>query len=291
MKRILKFISSAGLMLALLIHPARGETSDTTQEPKTVVLVAGTPSHGPGDHEFNAGILLLKKCLDAVPQVEAIIHLNGWPKDARAFDSADAIVLFMDGGGRHPMIQGDRLEQFEALMGKGVGLACIHYAVEVPKDKGGPELLRWIGGYYETGYSINPHWDADLKIARDHSIVRGVEPFKIRDEWYYNMRFPTGSDRVTPILRATPPDDTRRTPAAEQFPGREEILAWTIEREDGGRGFGFTGGHFHRNWGDDNFRKLILNAIFWIAKVDVPEGGVASTVTPEDLTKNLDPKE
>lgn len=31
---------------------------------KKVVMVAGTPSHGPGEHEFNAGTLLLKKCLD-----------------------------------------------------------------------------------------------------------------------------------------------------------------------------------------------------------------------------------
>ena len=27
--------------------------------------------------------------------------------------------------------------------------------------------------------------------------------------------------------------------------GREETLLWTLERKDGGRGFGFTGGHYH----------------------------------------------
>ncbi len=50
-------------------------------------------------------------------------------------------------------------------MKKGVGLCCVHYAVEIPKDKGGPELLKWIGGYYETGYSINPHWVAKFESA------------------------------------------------------------------------------------------------------------------------------
>ena len=30
---------------------------------KRIVLVAGTPSHAPGDHEFNAGVLILKNCL------------------------------------------------------------------------------------------------------------------------------------------------------------------------------------------------------------------------------------
>jgi hypothetical protein len=65
---------------------------------------------------------------------------------------------------------------------------------------------------------------------------------------------------------------------------------WVFERPDGGRGFGFTGGHFHKNWGHDDFRKVVLNAIVWMAKVDVPPDGVQSSVTPEDLKKNLDPK-
>ncbi|HEV7225050.1 MAG TPA: hypothetical protein VGN42_20260, partial [Pirellulales bacterium] len=89
---------------------------------------------------------------------------------------------------------------------------------------------------------------------------------------------------------ATPPDESRRTEAANLFKGRPEIVAWTTERPDGGRGFGFTGGHFHRNWGNDDFRKLVLNALFWTAKVEVPSQGVASSVMPEELAKNLDPK-
>jgi hypothetical protein len=65
---------------------------------------------------------------------------------------------------------------------------------------------------------------------------------------------------------------------------------WLAERSDGGRGFGFTGGHFHLNWKNDDQRKVVLNAILWIAQVEIPAGGVASTVTDEDLQANLDPK-
>src|SRR5690606_29340626 len=126
------------------------------------------------------------------------VYGNGWPNDPTAFDNADAIVLYMDGGANHPLIQGDRLTQVGELMDKGVGLACLHYAVEVPKGRGGAELLRWIGGYYETGYSINPHWDATFASLPDHPVTRGVEPFKIRDEWYYNIRLREGA--ITPIL-------------------------------------------------------------------------------------------
>ena len=71
--------------------------------------------------------------------------------------------------------------------------------------------------------------------------------------------------------------------------GEIQHTAWAYERADGGRGFGFTGGHFHRNWADDNFRKLVLNAICWASQIEVPEGGVPSqTPTPEELDANQD---
>ena len=33
-----------------------------------------------------------------------------------------------------------------------------------------------------------------------------------------------------------------------------------------------------------------LNALLWVAKAEIPAGGVASTVTKADLDANLDPK-
>ena len=70
-----------------------------------------------------------------------------------------------------------------------------------------------------------------------------------------------------------------------------QIVAWAYERPDGGRGFGLTGAHYHKNYGDDNFRKIVLNGILWIAKVEVPANGVESKVSEEDLKANLDNKE
>ena len=65
-------------------------------------------------------------------------------------------------------------------------------------------------------------------------------------------------------------------------------MAWACERHDGGRGFGFTGGHVHWNWGHDDFRKLVLNAIVWTA-LDVPPDGVPSkTPTLDELMANQD---
>jgi hypothetical protein len=271
------------------------------KERKKIVMVAGRQSHGPGDHEFNAGSLLLKKCLDEnVPYVVTQVYRSGWPKDPTAFDNADTIMLYMDGGGGHPLIQSrERLAEIDVRMKQGVGMICAHYAVEVPKEKGGPDLLEWIGGYFEMHWSVNPHWMMrDTKLAEGHPITRGVQPFEINDEWYYHMRFRENMEGVTPILSAIPPDSTRErpdgphsgNPTVRARKGEREILAWAVERRDGGRGFGYTGGHFHRNWGDDNNRKLFLNAILWTAKAEVPEGGVESKVTADDLAANLDPK-
>jgi hypothetical protein len=72
--------------------------------------------------------------------------------------------------------------------------------------------------------------------------------------------------------------------------GKVETMMWAYERPNGGRGFGFTGGHTHANWGDPNQRKIVLNALLWIAKVDVPARGVEDRITPDDLTRNLDDK-
>lgn len=271
---------------------------DAIGKDKKIVLISGAQSHGSGQHEFRAGNLLLKQCLDQVQGIEAVVVFGGWPEDVSVLDDAAAVFIFSDGGTRHPVIAPEKLRILGRMMDKGVGLGCAHYAVEMPKDKGGAEYLEWIGGYFETYWSVNPHWDADFKSLPSHPVTRGVKPFKLRDEWYYHMRFPDSMKGVTPILTAVPPDRTRGkegqndphggNPTVFARKGMPEHVMWTTERPDGGRGFGITGGHFHKNWGDENFRKIVLNALLWSAKVEVPLGGVRSTVTADDLKKNLD---
>ena len=268
---------------------------------KKLVLLAGRASHGRGAHEFRAGCLLFKNCLDAAlrDQLVTAVYANGWPDDPTAFANADGILMFADGGRGHPVVQRNRLAQIDTLARRGVGIACLHYGVEVPKEKGGPEFLNWIGGYFETNWSVNPTWMlAATELAAEHPICRSVEPFAINDEWYYHMRFREPADRVTPILTAIPPDSTRErrdgphsnNPTVRANKGGREVLAWAYERPDGGRGFGCTGGHFHKNWANDQFRKLMLNALVWTTGLEVPAAGVPSTVSQEELAANLDPQ-
>ncbi len=258
---------------------------------KRILVVAGRASHSPGEHEFFAGCAILCDLLRQNPNVFPIMARDGWPKNEKLFETADCIVLYMDGRGGHPAVQGRRLEFLQKQIDRGAGWVNLHYAVDyLPKH--GQQVLGWMGGYYEPDYSINPHWDAEIRSLPKHPITRGVRPFTLRDEWYYGMRFVDDMKGVIPILQAIPPDATRRTAYTKSRLGQIETLAWAYERDDKaqGRGFGFTGGHFHRNWADENFRRIVVNAILWCAKEDVPETGAKVDFNPADLNKNLDRK-
>jgi hypothetical protein len=286
-----------GILLSLFVAGVLGARGAD----KKIVLLAGGASHGPGDHEHRAGCLLLKSCLDAVPGLKSEVHVNGWPAEPQAaFAGADAVVIYSDGGGGHPFLKGNRLETLGALMQKGAGLAVLHYAVEPTQARGQQEFLDWIGGAFEQHWSVNPTWEAVFETLPVHPVTRGVTPFKLRDEWYFHMRFRDGMRGVTPILSAVPPLTTLNrpdgphsgNPAAREAVkrGEPQHLAWACERPDGGRGFGFTGGHYHANWAEPNFRKVVLNAIVWVAGADVPPNGVACSLGPAELKQNLDDK-
>lgn len=278
---------------------------------KRIVLIAGRPSHPPGMHEFRAGCLLLQKALASVPGVTVQVYDMGWPAkevdgkrvdDHTPLETADAVLIFADGGKGHPALQGDRTTILDALAARGAGLGFAHYGVEVPAGPAGETMQRWIGGYYETYYSVNPMWKPSFDKFPQHPITRGVKPFATHDEWYFSMRWtqdPSAKSKLTPLLVASPGDEVRKGPyVSPRGPydhiiaasGNPETMMWVFERPDGGRGLGFTGGHTHTNWGDPNQRRIMLNGLLWLAKVDVPAGGVQDTITEADLAMNLDEK-
>jgi len=166
----------------------------------------------------------------------------------------------------------------------------------------GEHYTKWLGGYFETFWSVNPWWTPEFKELPKHEVTRGVKPFAVNDEWYYHMRFVEGMKGVTPILEALPPLNTiqgegkksseRGGNAAvyeEVSAGKKQVMAWAYERPDGGRGFGFTGLHKHANLADDGFRTLLLNAVAWVSKLEVPEKGVPSkTLSRDDLEMLID---
>jgi len=261
---------------------------DTTDPALTkIVIIAGSKSHGPGDHEYFAGCAILMDMLKQTPGVFPVMARDGWPKNEAILKGAKSIVLYMDGRGGHPVNK--KLNVLKPLMDQGVGWVNLHYAVDYTKETGAT-VIDWMGGFYDAEISINPHWMANFSTLPDHPISRGVKPFEIKDEWYFNMHWRADPAGLTNILTATPPDEVRGTPDAKSHPGRPEVTAWAYERPNKGRGFGFTGGHTHKNWANDDFRRLVVNAILWSAKVDVPKDGAPCVLAPGAIDLHLDDK-
>ena len=296
-------VAITALLLVFPALPVRAADDDqAATERKKIVFLAGRASHGFGAHDHLAGChLLANKLKEAKPAYETVVVKDGWPTDEKVLDGADAIVIYCDGGKNHPVLP--HVDVLDKLSSKGTGIGCIHYAVEVPAETGGPHWLKWIGGYFEINWSVNPHWEARFESLPSHPVASGVKPFAANDEWYYNMRFRDGMKGVTPILTAVPPDSTRQgrddahggNPTVRAAVGRsqKEHVLWVSENTDknGSRGFGTTGGHVHWNWAQDDWRKTVLNSIVWIAKGEVPKDGVESkTPTVDEMLANHDEK-
>jgi len=284
-------IMLAGLMLATGAGAAEGGKKDADGR-KVIALIAGPDSHGYGMHEHYAGMKLAGGLLNEnVPGVKAEVFKE-WPVASNALEHVAAIIVFADGGGGNILLA--HMKELEPLMKRGVGLGVIHWALEAPKGEEGDRMLDWIGGYFECNWSVNPFWTARFETLPEHPVTRGVRPFSIHDEWYYHIRFPEKMDGVTPILTDVPPDEAHDggdspyggNATVRARKGMPEHVMWVCQRPGGGRGFGFTGVHAHGNWAQDDFRKLLLNAMVWIAGAEVPENGVKSqTPTLAELEK------
>lgn len=292
----------AVLLLAL---PSRGNAAEKNifdydgqqqagDDVTKIVFIADAGTHGgPGNHEFMAGSILMARVLNAnYPNAWAVVRSSkNWPTD---LSHADAVIVALNHGGR----AAEDAQIFEAVR-KGAGFMAIHFGVEVSKGKQGDNYADWMGGYFETFWSVNPWWQPKFEKFPDHPIARGVKPFSVRDEWYYHMRFVDDMKGVTPILSDVPPKETTSDKPSDRggnpevfkevSAGQPQHMAWAYDRPDGGRGFGFTGLHDHFNLASDSFRTVLLNAAAWVSKLEVPADGVPSkTPTKDELTALID---
>lgn len=272
----------AGILILFFVC-AFGQIS--AQEKKNIIFITAPNQHAKGEHEYKAGChLLAKRISENIPGVFTRVYDNGWPSDSSVFDNAASIVLYCNGGERHLLLS--HLEEMNRLMNKGVGLVALHNAVEATKGKVETYLLRWLGGYFETWYSVNPRWKAFITHFPVHEITNGVKPFALKDEWYYHLRFTNSQQNITGIVQTVPPISSLQE-GDSPYKGNDMVrkaivnkeqqtLMWTYERADSGRSVGFTGGHFYINWRNNDFRKLVLNAIAWSAKIKIPAEGIYS---------------
>ena len=290
------------LFFAFFLPGAPLAGADESSGTRKVVLIAGKKSHGPEGnriHDYPWSVRLLKVMLDNSnirDRLAVEFHLDGWPEDQRTLEDADTIMIISDGRDgdlyeEAPHLKSQARVNFMALqMKRGCGFMTFHFSTFAP-DRYAAQMLDWNGGYFDWETDGKRKWysairtiEADVEPgspgrgesgqgAAGHPVLRGVKPFRMKEEFYYNIRFRPGDETLEPIW------------VVPALPGRKpdgRIVAWARQRPGGGRGFGTTAGHFYDNWKHDSFRKMILNAIAWTARIDVPGGGVESRFFTRD---------
>jgi type 1 glutamine amidotransferase len=250
----------------------------------TIHIIVGPSNHPPGTHEVAAGARLLKHCLDQVApahELSTVIH-EKWPDDPEVLVGARALVFC---GDQFPPVRfkgSDRImEQLSQLADNGSSFVAIHYAIGVNRPFADSAPVRSMldqlfGGFanfipLEEGGSVPRILQATILPKKsNHPVVRGVKPFSLHDEPYYKNRFPKHSPDTTftPLATAMIPPEAPK----------EEVVAWSLERANGGRGMAIVMPHFYRNWQNADLRKLVLNGIVWSAGFDIPETGIPSTI-------------
>ncbi|MFC4995095.1 PVC-type heme-binding CxxCH protein [Rubritalea tangerina] len=291
--RIQKLVRRSSVALAVTVAVG---SSMAQAETKKILFLAGKKSHANGEHEFQAGCNLLAEALNKSGlDIEAKVYHPGFPKDESIFKGVDACIVYADAGGRF----GEGYKVLDKYVKGGMGIMFMHYGVHPKKQVGEKFYLPWIGGYMDDKESVNPHWIADLTPNKKHPVSYGLpDKFPAFDEFYYNMIFADGKDCSCcggAVTGVPSPDRMIRyinmwNENGEKGFGKPQKLMWYKDTPigEGGRGIGFTGGHYHRNWAIDDFRKMVLNAIVWTARGEVPKGGVPSDpISKEKLSEGL----
>jgi hypothetical protein len=260
------------LAIVVLLALAFAPTS-VAREPagpkKTTILLVGhaKDSHPRGTHEYMPACELLARCLRQTPNVQTVVS-QGWPADPNP-RGIDALVLYLPWGA-NALFDGPQRDAVNRLLAGGAGLAAIHWSTGAQGPEFGALWLKQLGGWFHTDFSTIQHLQRHLELVDPaHPVCRGLDAFDLFDEFYFHLRFAEGA---RPLLQA-------------RHDGKPQTVAWTFERpaSQGGRSFGCVAGHYHKNLGNDLFRRLLINGILWTAHRDIPSEGAACKIEPADL--------
>ncbi|MHB1036750.1 MAG: ThuA domain-containing protein [Pirellulales bacterium] len=242
---------------------------------KLLLVGQGPDGHPPKTHEFMAGLAVLEKCLAPVAglEIKTVKADGAWPEGPGLLDAADGVVLYVSEGAKWAQAAPGRIEALEKLAARGGGIVTLHWGIGAKDAKYLPRYIRLTGACHggEDRKYIVFDKEQNVRIAnRKHPIASGVSDFMLRDEFYYRLKLAEPKDAIRPVLRVS-------------IEGGPEMVAWSWERPDGGRAFGFGGMHFHANWGVEPCRRLVAQGVLWTLKMPIPEKGLAVDVPEESL--------
>jgi putative membrane-bound dehydrogenase-like protein len=216
--------------------------AEKKEPPLKVCLVSGSL-----EYESDASLAAFQKYLEANFNVKCSRAFRKADDDLPGLenlDTCDVMLLFT----RRLTIKGEQLKRIKKYCRSGKPIVAVRTASHafqnwLALDK---EVL---GGNYHNHYGAGP--PVEVQIAgrnRDHPVLRDVGPFRSPGSLYKN---PSISDNVTVLLTGT-------------IPGHTEPVAW-VRVHNGGRVF-YTSLGQQKDFENQNFKRLLVNALFWTAK-------------------------
>jgi hypothetical protein len=249
------------LSCLILLCAAPATVPTYAAAPKIVLLIGQSPDgHPPQTHEYLPGLERLAALLSTTTDLTARVVKadEPWTDGPELLAEVDGAVLFLAEGARWCQADPRRYEALARLAGRGGGLVGLHWAIGTRTAEPIAPFLKLLGGCHggpDRKYQV---LETELRIVDPaHPITSGVADFRVRDEFYYRLKFLSPPDGIRPILQV-------------RIDGRPETVAWSYERPDGGRSFGFSGLHFHDNWERPQYRTLLQQAVLWTLKLPAP---------------------
>ena len=238
---------------------------------KRLLIVGQEPDgHPPTTHEFMAGAKVLAELLRPIPEIQTTVvdASEPWADGAKCIDAADGIAMFISEGAKWMQVDAARHAALKRLAARGGAIMAIHWSVGA-KDaqyiQGQLDLLGATRGGEQRKYQ-----KLEVELRRPdprHPILRGLGDMKVYDEFYYALDQAPG---IHPLLIAN-------------IDGKDETAAWSWERADGGRAFGFVALHYHSNWQRPDYRRFVVQGVLWSLKLNIPDGGVSVAIDPKQL--------
>ena len=280
----------AGAVLALVLLGSSGAFAET----RKILFLAGERDHGaPGRHEYERDLKTLAQSLEHSSNLKGVttrLIVGRVPRDLSLYQDVAAIVIDSSSDRAedetHPLFPPDPttnhhgydadtaayLKSLDELFKQNkTGIVILHYSTWAENWRAREYYLNWTGGLWVQIASKNPQDDWSMKPMAKHPILRGVKPWKYRDEIFCRFLLPDDRRRTNLLLA---------TPAADKGGIGPQIASWAYQRDDGGRGFVFGGLDFRDNLAQDNYRRFLLNGIAWAANIDIPKAGIQSP-TPD----------
>ena len=259
------------LVLAAVLLTSTAEA----EAPKVKLLLVGSgpDGHPAQTHEYMAGLRIIGKLLKDVPGLEitTVRADEPWREGPELIARADGVVLFLSEGARWMNHDPKRRKALATMAKRGGGITVLHWGMGTKDAKNIDGCLQLLGGCHggpDRKYKVV---ETEAAIAdRKHPIAAGIKDFRVREEFYYRLKFIKTDKGIHPLLRVT-------------IEGQPETVAWSWERPDRGRSFGFSGLHFHDNWRLPAYRRLIAQGVLWTLKKPIPKAGLAVKLSEDDL--------